>query len=115
MYKINFDHPVKIHFMGIGGISMSGLAEVLLERGFTVTGSDMKSSPITEKLEQHGARITYSQTAANITDDIDVVVYTAAIHPDNPEFKAVIDKKIPHRSEERRVGKECRSRWSPYH
>ena len=96
MYKINFDHPVKIHFMGIGGISMSGLAEVLLERGFTVTGSDMKSSPITEKLEQHGARITYSQTAANITDDIDVVVYTAAIHPDNPEFKAVIDKKIPH-------------------
>lgn len=50
MYKINFNCPIKIHFMGIGGISMSGLAEVLLERGFTVTGSDMKSSPITEKL-----------------------------------------------------------------
>ena len=56
MYKINFNCPIKIHFMGIGGISMSGLAEVLLERGFTVTGSDMKSSPITEKLEHHGAR-----------------------------------------------------------
>ena len=53
MYKIDFNRPIKIHFMGIGGISMSGLAEVLLERGFSITGSDMKSSPITEKLENH--------------------------------------------------------------
>ena len=75
---------------------MSGLAEVLLERGFTITGSDMKSSPITEKLESHGASIIYSQTADNITDDIDLVVYTAAIHPDNPEYQAVIAKNIPH-------------------
>ena len=96
MYKINFNCPIKIHFMGIGGISMSGLAEVLLERGFTVTGSDMKSSPITEKLEHHGARIVYGQKAENITDDMDLVVYTAAIHPDNPEFQAVLKKGIPH-------------------
>lgn len=96
MYKIDFNHPIKIHFMGIGGISMSGLAEVLLERGFTITGSDMKASPITEKLEQHGAVITYGQKAENITDDIDLVVYTAAIHPDNPEFQAVVEKNIPH-------------------
>ena len=96
MYKIDFNRPIKIHFMGIGGISMSGLAEVLLERGFTITGSDMKSSPITEKLESHGASIIYSQTADNITDDIDLVVYTAAIHPDNPEYQAVIAKNIPH-------------------
>lgn len=82
--------------MGIGGISMSGLAEVLLERGFSITGSDMKSSPITEKLEHHGASIVYGQKAENITDDIDLVVYTAAIHPDNPEFQAVIRKGIPH-------------------
>lgn len=82
--------------MGIGGISMSGLAEVLLERGFSITGSDMKSSPITEKLENHGASIVYDQKAENITDDIDLVVYTAAIHPDNPEFQAVIRKGIPH-------------------
>lgn len=96
MYKINFNRPIKIHFMGIGGISMSGLAEVLLERGFSITGSDMKSSPITEKLEHHGASIVYGQKAENITDDIDLVVYTAAIHPDNPEFQAVIRKGIPH-------------------
>lgn len=96
MYKINFNRPIKIHFMGIGGISMSGLAEVLLERGFSITGSDMKSSPITEKLEHHGASIVYGQKAENITDDIDLVVYTAAIHPDNPEIQAVIRKGIPH-------------------
>ena len=96
MYKINFNQPIKIHFMGIGGISMSGLAEVLLERGFTVTGSDMKASPITEKLESHGASIVYGQKAENITDDIDLAVYTAAIHPDNPEFQAVVEKGIRH-------------------
>lgn len=82
--------------MGIGGISMSGLAEVLLERGFSITGSDMKASPITEKLEAHGASIIYGQKAENITNDIDLVVYTAAIHPDNPEFQAVLAKNIPH-------------------
>ena len=96
MYKIDFNRPIKIHFMGIGGISMSGLAEVLLERGFTISGSDMKFSPITEKLESHGASIVYEQKAENITDDIDLVVYTAAIHPDNPEYRAVIEKNIPH-------------------
>ena len=95
MYKIDFNRPIKIHFMGIGGISMSGLAEVLLERGFTITGSDMKSSPITEKLESHGASIIYSQTADNITDDIDLVVYTAAIHPDNSEFAEAAKRGIP--------------------
>lgn len=96
MYKIDFNRPIKIHFMGIGGISMSGLAEVLLERGFTITGSDMKPSPITKKLEDHGASIIYGQKAENITDDMDLVVYTAAIHPDNPEYQAVIEKGIPH-------------------
>ena len=96
MYKIDFNRPIKIHFMGIGGISMSGLAEVLIERGFTITGSDMKASPITKKLEAHGASIVYGQKADNITDDMDLVVYTAAIHPDNPEYQAVIEKGIPH-------------------
>ena len=96
MYTIDFNRPIKIHFMGIGGISMSGLAEVLLERGFTITGSDMKASPITQKLEAHGASIIYGQKAENITDDMNLVVYTAAIHPDNPEFQAVIAKNIPH-------------------
>ena len=48
MYKINFEKPIHIHFIGIGGISMSGLAEILLEEGFTVSGSDSKESPLTK-------------------------------------------------------------------
>ena len=55
MYKINFQKPIHIHFIGIGGISMSGLAEILLEEGFTVSGSDAKESPLTKKLESEGA------------------------------------------------------------
>jgi UDP-N-acetylmuramate--alanine ligase len=95
MYQINYNEPVHIHFIGIGGISMSGLAAVLLKRGFTVSGSDAKESPLTDWLCSLGARISYPQCAGNITDDIDVVVYTAAIHPDNPEYQAVCAKAIP--------------------
>ncbi len=95
MYHINFDKPVHIHFIGIGGISMSGLAEVLLNRGFTVTGSDMRPSAITKHLENQNVRIFYPQSAANIQDGIDVVVYTAAIHPDNPEFAECIRRQLP--------------------
>lgn len=95
MYQINYDQPVHIHFIGIGGISMSGLAAVLLKRGFAVSGSDAHKSPLTDWLENLGADISYPQRAGNITDDIDVVVYTAAIHPDNPEFQAVQAKAIP--------------------
>lgn len=79
MYKINFNQPIHVHFIGIGGISMSGLAEILLKEGFTVSGSDSKVSPLTEHLEAKGAQIFYGQKASNIIDGIDCVVYTAAI------------------------------------
>ena len=59
MYHIEFNKPNHVHFIGIGGISMSGLAEILLERGFTVSGSDANRSELTEKLEQHGAQVFY--------------------------------------------------------
>ena len=95
MYKINFSKPINVHFMGIGGISMSGLAEILLKAGFKVTGSDMKASEITDQLADMGALINIGQCASNITDNIDLVVYTAAIHPDNEEFKAAVEKNIP--------------------
>lgn len=95
MYQINYDRPVHVHFIGIGGISMSGLAAVLLQRGFAVSGSDMKAGPLTRWLADQGADISYPQSAANITDGIDVVVYTAAIHPDNPEFQAALARQIP--------------------
>lgn len=95
MYEVDFNRPIHIHFIGIGGISMSGLAEILLKEGFSVSGSDAKRSPLTDRLEQLGATIYEGQRASNITDDIQLAVYTAAIHEDNPEYKEVCSKGIP--------------------
>jgi UDP-N-acetylmuramate--alanine ligase len=95
MYQIDFSKPSHIHFIGIGGISMSGLAEVLLEDGFTVSGSDAHESALTKRLTAHGAQIFYPQSADNITNDISAVVYSAAIHPDNPEYAAAAAAGIP--------------------
>jgi len=74
------------HFIGIGGVSMSGIAMILKERGHVITGSDRAPSPATRELEKAGILVNYPQKAENITEDIDTVVYTAAIHPDNPEL-----------------------------
>lgn len=87
-YTVNFSQPCHVHFIGIGGISMSGLAQIILKEGFTVSGSDAKESALTGQLVSLGAKVTYPQRAENITPDIDVIVYTAAIHADNPEFEA---------------------------
>ena len=95
MYEIDFSIPQHVHFIGIGGISMSGLAEVLHTRGFRISGSDAHESPLTEHLASLGIRVVIGQSAENITDDIDVVVYTAAIRPDNPEYAAALDKGLP--------------------
>ena len=95
MYTLAFDKPSHIHFIGIGGISMSGLAAILLHEGFTVSGSDSKETDLTQRLSESGAMIHCPQTAENITDDIDAVVYTAAIHPSNPEYTAAVEKGIP--------------------
>ena len=95
MYTIDFHKPIHIHFIGIGGISMSGLAEILLEEGFTISGSDSKESELTRHLTANGAQIFYGQRASNIIDGIDLVVYTAAIHPDNPEYACAKEKGIP--------------------
>ena len=95
MYQIDFNKKIHVHFIGIGGISMSGLAEILLKRQFTVSGSDMKESDITKLLEGLGAQVVTHQCAENITDDIDLIVYTAAIHKDNPEFAAAVASRKP--------------------
>ena len=95
MYKIDFNNPIHIHFIGIGGISMSGLAKILLSEGFTVSGSDSHSSALTDELIGDGCLVSVPQSAGNITNDIDLVVYTAAIHPDNPEFKAAKEAGLP--------------------
>lgn len=78
----------KIHFIGIGGVSMSGLAEIIWDKGYKVTGSDMKHSITTAHLEELGLPIYYGHDANNIEEDVDLVVYTAAIHNDNPELQA---------------------------
>ena len=75
-----------IHFIGIGGINMSALANVSLTKGLTVSGSDSKKSELVEELRAKGASIQIGQRAENITDDIDLVVYTAAISDTNPEL-----------------------------
>ena len=95
MYTIDFKKPIHVHFIGIGGISMSGLAEILLQENFTISGSDSKESPLTLHLIKNGATVFYGQKAENIIDGIDVVVYTAAIHDDNPEFSEAKRQGLP--------------------
>ena len=95
MYQIDFNSPQQIHFIGIGGISMSGLAEILLGRGFSITGSDAKKSPLTESLENKGVKVFYGQSASNILPETQLVVYTAAIHPDNPEYACAVSRGLP--------------------
>ena len=95
MYQIDFHKPLHIHFIGIGGISMSGLAEILLGENFPVSGSDAKESALTKQLEEKGAKIYIGQRASNITEDVELVVYTAAIHPDNPEYACAKERNLP--------------------
>ena len=82
-----------IHFIGIGGISMSGLAALMLSKGYTISGSDRKASPITKHLEELGITVYEDHDPAQI-EDADLVVYTDAIQMDNPEYRAAVAKKI---------------------
>ncbi len=113
MYQIDFHTPLAVHFIGIGGISMSGLAEILLEEGFHISGSDAKESALTDALEKKGARIYYGQRASNISGSTDVVVYTAAIHPDNPEFARAKELGIPMLTRAELLGQIMRNYDTP--
>lgn len=95
MYKIDFNHPCRVHFIGIGGISMSGFAELLHSMNFRVSGSDWNESKITRHLESLGIQVVYGQEEKNITKTIDLVVYTAAVHPTNPEYRRAEELGIP--------------------
>jgi len=90
-----FKHEQHIHLVGIGGSGMSGIAEVLLNLGYKVSGSDIHQSDITKRLEKLGGKISLGHNAAHITDDVDVVVYSSAISLDNPEVSWAKDKRIP--------------------
>ncbi|MBS1790900.1 MAG: UDP-N-acetylmuramate--L-alanine ligase [Acidobacteria bacterium] len=83
-----------IHFVGIGGIGMSGIAEVLLNLGYQISGSDAKKSAITDRLEKLGAKVFEGHDAANISD-AQVVVTSTAVRPDNPEVVEAVRKQVP--------------------
>ncbi|MXZ79997.1 MAG: UDP-N-acetylmuramate--L-alanine ligase [Gammaproteobacteria bacterium] len=83
-----------IHFVGIGGIGMSGIAEVLLDLGYRVSGSDVSRSEITRRLEQAGAELYYRHDPGHL-GNADVVVYSSAILPDTPELEAARSRKVP--------------------
>ncbi|MBX3275568.1 MAG: UDP-N-acetylmuramate--L-alanine ligase [Sandaracinaceae bacterium] len=83
-----------IHFVGIGGIGMSGIAEVLLASGFSVSGSDARASETTDRLAQLGARIDVGHAAEHV-EGADVVVYSSAVPPSNPELVRARRLAIP--------------------
>ncbi|MFW5662429.1 MAG: Mur ligase domain-containing protein, partial [Bacteroidota bacterium] len=90
-----FSTVKKIHFVGIGGIGMSGIAEILLNQGFDISGSDLNQSENTDYLEKIGAKIHIGHSADNIGNS-EVVVYSSAVKPEtNPETAAAAEKKIP--------------------
>jgi len=89
-----FKNIKKVHFVGIGGIGMSGIAEILLNQGFEISGSDRASSEITQRLASLGIKIYEGHSPENV-HDVDVLVYSSAVTLDNPEVKAAIEKKIP--------------------
>ena len=90
-----FSSVKRIHFVGIGGMGMSGIAEILMSQGFIVSGSDLHKSEITEHLASLGARMCIGHDAAHIAD-AEVVVYSSAVKPlDNPETVAALERKVP--------------------
>lgn len=89
MYK-----KLKLHFVGIGGVGMSGIAEVLLNLGYPVSGSDLKSSTVTVRLKKKGAKIHYGHASTNV-GDADVVVVSSAVKKTNPEVIEATSREIP--------------------
>jgi UDP-N-acetylmuramate--alanine ligase len=89
-----FKNIHKIHFVGIGGIGMSGIAEILLDQGFEVSGSDNSLTEITDRLTKLGAKVYKGHSPENLKD-ADVLVYSSAVTTDNPEVVAAIEKNIP--------------------
>ncbi|MBY8974984.1 UDP-N-acetylmuramate--L-alanine ligase [Rhodobacteraceae bacterium NNCM2] len=100
-----------IHFVGIGGIGMSGIAEVMLNLGYRVQGSDLKESPITERLRAHGATIFIGQRAENI-GDAGVVVISSAIKPGNAELDAARERALPVVRRAEMLAELMRLRWN---
>ncbi|MCH7827200.1 MAG: UDP-N-acetylmuramate--L-alanine ligase [Bacteroidetes bacterium] len=89
-----FKNIKKIHFVGIGGIGMSGIAEILFSQGFKISGSDQNLTEITQRLSDMGMNIYEGHSPENVKD-ADVLVYSSAVTIDNPEVKTAVDRNIP--------------------
>jgi UDP-N-acetylmuramate--alanine ligase len=85
----------KLHFVGIGGIGMSGIAEILSAEGFAVTGSDRAASENTDRLKSLGISVLIGHVASNLAPDVDALVYSSAVGSDNPEVAEAHRRKIP--------------------
>lgn len=88
----------KVHFVGIGGIGMSALAQYLVDLGVEVSGSDRDASPVTDLLESRGIPVSLTQVPENVPEDADLVVYSEAVWPDNPERERATALGIPQKS-----------------
>lgn len=86
---------IHIHFVGIGGVGMGGIAEILLNLGYRVSGTDLKAGAAVEHLRSLGARVEIGHATQNLADDVSYVVVSSAIAPDNPEVCAAIERGIP--------------------
>ena len=95
MKNIDLNKIKKAHFIGIGGIGMSAVAKMMLTEGKEVSGSDLADSSITRDLEKMGAKIFYSHNGDNVSDDIEMAIYSPAIKEDNPEFEKAKKLGIP--------------------
>lgn len=84
----------RVHFIGIGGIGMSGIAELLVNLGYAVSGSDLKASEVTDRLQAMGVTVSVGHLAGNISD-ADVVVFSSAVRPDNPEVLEAQRRRVP--------------------
>ncbi len=89
-----FSNIKKVHFVGIGGIGMSGIAEILINQGFEISGSDAALSEVTKRLSDLGAKVYEGHSGENVKD-VDVLVYSSAVTTDNPEVMAAVDRNIP--------------------
>jgi UDP-N-acetylmuramate--alanine ligase len=100
-----------IHFVGIGGSGMGGIAEVLINLGYSVQGSDLKESPMTRRLAELGARVALGHSAEQV-QGADVVVVSSAVPPENPEVRAALAQRIPVVQRAEMLGELMRFRYS---
>jgi len=100
-----------IHFVGIGGVGMSGIAEVLINLGYSVQGSDLKRNDVTQRLERLGAKVLIGHSAANI-GNADVLVVSSAIRQDNPELLEANARRIPVVQRAEMLGELMRFRYA---